>query len=171
MTSSTRGVLPALAPDSESSTILQPWAPANLADGSWSLLEQRGARIAPAAGVRHHDRAAGGPSEKGAEPTGAQILAAIESSSRATQTKIAAIAVDVNLLRADLRVLRGPREKILGPLWVNSHLWAIYATPCSVGVTRIREYLDGRRMPRLMEAQSEELEGEVSLDDLVEALG
>ncbi|KAJ1100111.1 hypothetical protein NDU88_005200 [Pleurodeles waltl] len=44
-----------------------------------------------------------GPSEKGAEPTGAQILAAIESSSRATQTQIAAIAVDVNLLRADLR--------------------------------------------------------------------
>ncbi|KAJ1140535.1 hypothetical protein NDU88_006885 [Pleurodeles waltl] len=46
-----------------------------------------------------------GPSEKGAEPTGAQILAVIESSSQATQTQIAAIAVDVNLLRADLRVL------------------------------------------------------------------
>ncbi|KAJ1169681.1 hypothetical protein NDU88_001572 [Pleurodeles waltl] len=46
-----------------------------------------------------------GPWEKGAEPTGVQILAAIESSSRATQTQIATIAVDVNLLRADLRVV------------------------------------------------------------------
>ncbi|KAJ1098233.1 hypothetical protein NDU88_003349 [Pleurodeles waltl] len=46
-----------------------------------------------------------GPLKKGAEPNGAQILAAIESSSRATQTEIASIAVDVNLLRADLRVL------------------------------------------------------------------
>ncbi|KAJ1180362.1 hypothetical protein NDU88_005584 [Pleurodeles waltl] len=44
-----------------------------------------------------------GPLQKGAEPTGAQILAAIESSSLATQTQIAAIAVDVNLLRADLK--------------------------------------------------------------------
>ncbi|KAJ1213710.1 hypothetical protein NDU88_001342 [Pleurodeles waltl] len=62
-------------------------------------------------------------------------------------------------------------EKILGQLRVNSHLRNIYATPCGVGVTRISEYLDGLRMPRLTEAQSEELEGEVSLDDLVEALG
>ncbi|KAJ1217514.1 hypothetical protein NDU88_005108 [Pleurodeles waltl] len=46
-----------------------------------------------------------GPPERGAEPTGAQILAAIESSSRMTQTQIVAIAVDVNLLRADLRVV------------------------------------------------------------------
>ncbi|KAJ1143790.1 hypothetical protein NDU88_010094 [Pleurodeles waltl] len=46
-----------------------------------------------------------GPLEKGAEPTGVQFLAAIESSSRATQTQIAAIAVDVNLLRSDLRVV------------------------------------------------------------------
>ncbi|KAJ1138945.1 hypothetical protein NDU88_005324 [Pleurodeles waltl] len=46
-----------------------------------------------------------GPLEKGAEPTGVQILAAIESSSRAAQTQIAAIAVDVNLLRDDLRVV------------------------------------------------------------------
>ncbi|KAJ1123109.1 hypothetical protein NDU88_001582 [Pleurodeles waltl] len=45
------------------------------------------------------------PPEKGAEPTGAHILAAIESSSRATQTQIVAIAVDVNLLRAYLRVM------------------------------------------------------------------
>ncbi|KAJ1218784.1 hypothetical protein NDU88_006358 [Pleurodeles waltl] len=44
-------------------------------------------------------------SDKGTEPTGAQILAAIESSSRAMQTQIAAIAVDVNLLTADLRVV------------------------------------------------------------------
>ncbi|KAJ1206526.1 hypothetical protein NDU88_001930 [Pleurodeles waltl] len=50
-----------------------------------------------------------GPSEKGAKPTGAQILAAIESSSRATQTQIAAIAVDVILLRADLRVVANDR--------------------------------------------------------------
>ncbi|KAJ1173463.1 hypothetical protein NDU88_005295 [Pleurodeles waltl] len=46
-----------------------------------------------------------GPLEKGAEPTGAQILAAIESSQHAMQTQIAAIAVDVNLLRADLGVV------------------------------------------------------------------
>ncbi|KAJ1187278.1 hypothetical protein NDU88_004056 [Pleurodeles waltl] len=46
-----------------------------------------------------------GPLEKGAEPTGAQILAAIESSRHAMQTQIAAIAVDVNLLRAALRVV------------------------------------------------------------------
>ncbi|KAJ1171927.1 hypothetical protein NDU88_003784 [Pleurodeles waltl] len=46
-----------------------------------------------------------GPLEKGADPTGAQILAAIESSRQAMQTQIAAIAVDVNLLRADLRVV------------------------------------------------------------------
>ncbi|KAJ1118456.1 hypothetical protein NDU88_006647 [Pleurodeles waltl] len=37
-------------------------------------------------------------SEKGAEPT-------IETSSRATQTQIAVIAVDVNLMRADLKVV------------------------------------------------------------------
>ncbi|KAJ1093103.1 hypothetical protein NDU88_006212 [Pleurodeles waltl] len=35
----------------------------------------------------------------------------------------------------------------------------------------LEECLDGLRMPRLTEAQSKELEGEVSLDDLVEALG
>ncbi|KAJ1180242.1 hypothetical protein NDU88_005464 [Pleurodeles waltl] len=45
------------------------------------------------------------PLEKGAEPTGAQILAAIDSSWQAMQTQIAAIVVDVNLLRADLRVV------------------------------------------------------------------
>ncbi|KAJ1205666.1 hypothetical protein NDU88_001094 [Pleurodeles waltl] len=46
-----------------------------------------------------------GPLEKGLEPTGVQILAAIESSWHAMQTQIEAIAVDVNLLRADLRVV------------------------------------------------------------------
>ncbi|KAJ1109724.1 hypothetical protein NDU88_007084 [Pleurodeles waltl] len=46
-----------------------------------------------------------GPLERGADPTGARILAAIESSSHAMQTQIAAIAVDVNLLRDDLRVV------------------------------------------------------------------
>ncbi|KAJ1207839.1 hypothetical protein NDU88_003229 [Pleurodeles waltl] len=44
-------------------------------------------------------------SAKGAEPTLAQILAAIKSSSRATQAQIAAIAVDVNPLIAGLRVV------------------------------------------------------------------
>ncbi|KAJ1190860.1 hypothetical protein NDU88_000179 [Pleurodeles waltl] len=46
-----------------------------------------------------------GPLEKGAEPTGVQILAAIESSQQAMQTQIAAISVDVSLLHADLRVV------------------------------------------------------------------
>ncbi|KAJ1198305.1 hypothetical protein NDU88_002147 [Pleurodeles waltl] len=75
-----------------------------------------------------------------------------------------------------IQILRGPSvEDFLGQLRVNSHrrehLQAIYATPCGVGVTRIWEYLSGLRLPRLTEAQSEELEAEVSLDDLVEALG
>ncbi|KAJ1206243.1 hypothetical protein NDU88_001652 [Pleurodeles waltl] len=56
-------------------------------------------------------------------------------------------------------------EKILGQLQVNSHLCEhlrnIYASPWSVGVTRIQEYLDGPRMPHLTEAQVAELEGEV----------
>ncbi|KAJ1122467.1 hypothetical protein NDU88_000954 [Pleurodeles waltl] len=46
-----------------------------------------------------------GPLEKGVEPTGGQTLAATESTGWATQTQIAAIAVDVSLLRADLRVV------------------------------------------------------------------
>ncbi|KAJ1125816.1 hypothetical protein NDU88_004234 [Pleurodeles waltl] len=75
-----------------------------------------------------------------------------------------------------IQMLRGPSgEKILGQLRVDlhwrEHLRNIYATPWGIGVTRIWEYLDGLRMPRLTEAQSEELEEEVSLDDLVEALG
>ncbi|KAJ1081429.1 hypothetical protein NDU88_001611 [Pleurodeles waltl] len=45
------------------------------------------------------------PLEKGAEPNGAQILAAMGSSRYAMQTPIAPMAVDVNLLRADLRVV------------------------------------------------------------------
>ncbi|KAJ1167495.1 hypothetical protein NDU88_007886 [Pleurodeles waltl] len=62
-------------------------------------------------------------------------------------------------------------KRFMGQLRVNSHLRNIYATPCGVGVTRLWEYLDGLRMPRLMEVQSEEFEGKVSLGDLVEALG
>ncbi|KAJ1157471.1 hypothetical protein NDU88_010183 [Pleurodeles waltl] len=58
-----------------------------------------------------------GPLEKGAEPTGAHLLAAIQSSSRETQTQITAIAVDVNLLRADLKAAavsgRGPLGNML----------------------------------------------------------
>ncbi|KAJ1184760.1 hypothetical protein NDU88_001563 [Pleurodeles waltl] len=46
-----------------------------------------------------------GPMEKGAESTGAQILAPIESSRHEMQTQTAAIEVDVPLLRADLRVV------------------------------------------------------------------
>ncbi|KAJ1154999.1 hypothetical protein NDU88_007736 [Pleurodeles waltl] len=46
-----------------------------------------------------------GPLEKGVESNGAQILAAIESLRHAMQTQIAAIAVDVNLLGAYLRVV------------------------------------------------------------------
>ncbi|KAJ1185904.1 hypothetical protein NDU88_002690 [Pleurodeles waltl] len=73
-----------------------------------------------------------------------------------------------------IQMLRGHSgKKILGQLRDNlhlqEHLQNIYATPCGGDVTWIREYLDGLRMPRLTEAQSEELEGEVSLDDL--ALG
>ncbi|KAJ1172404.1 hypothetical protein NDU88_004251 [Pleurodeles waltl] len=45
------------------------------------------------------------PSNKGSEPTGTQILAAIEASGQAVKSQIAAIAVDVNLLRADVRVV------------------------------------------------------------------
>ncbi|KAJ1083887.1 hypothetical protein NDU88_004042 [Pleurodeles waltl] len=46
-----------------------------------------------------------GPTDKGGEPTRAQILAAIEASGQVVQTQIAAMAVDVNLLGADLRVV------------------------------------------------------------------
>ncbi|KAJ1144720.1 hypothetical protein NDU88_011017 [Pleurodeles waltl] len=59
---------------------------------------------AQSAGVSLH-KDSPGTLEKGAEPTGAKILAAMKSSSRATQTQIVAIAVNVNLLRADLRVV------------------------------------------------------------------
>ncbi|KAJ1151638.1 hypothetical protein NDU88_004418 [Pleurodeles waltl] len=75
-----------------------------------------------------------------------------------------------------IQILRGPSgEMILGQLRVNlhlqEHLRALYSAPCAVDVTRIGEYLDGLWLPRLTETHSEELEGEVSLDDLVEALG
>ncbi|KAJ1165450.1 hypothetical protein NDU88_005878 [Pleurodeles waltl] len=46
-----------------------------------------------------------GPLNKGSEPTGKQILAAIEASGQAVKSQIATMAVDVNLLRADLRVV------------------------------------------------------------------
>ncbi|KAJ1103573.1 hypothetical protein NDU88_000994 [Pleurodeles waltl] len=75
-----------------------------------------------------------------------------------------------------IQMLCGPSgELILGQLWVHSHLpehlLALYTAPCGVDVAQIGEYLDGLRLPRLTETQSEELEGEVSLDDLVEVLG
>ncbi|KAJ1152155.1 hypothetical protein NDU88_004932 [Pleurodeles waltl] len=66
-------------------------------------------------------------------------------------------------------------ERILGQLRVNTHLHEhlrnIYTSPWSVGMTQMKEYLEGLRMPRLTAAQVEELEGEVSLEDLVEVLG
>ncbi|KAJ1186498.1 hypothetical protein NDU88_003279 [Pleurodeles waltl] len=70
-----------------------------------------------------------------------------------------------------IQMLRGPPgELILGQLWVNSHLREhlcfFYTAPCGVDVTRIGEYLDGLRLPRLTRTQ-----GEVSLDDLTEVLG
>ncbi|KAJ1106504.1 hypothetical protein NDU88_003905 [Pleurodeles waltl] len=46
-----------------------------------------------------------GPTDKGGEPTGAQILAAIEASGQAVQMQISAMAADVYLLRADMRVV------------------------------------------------------------------
>ncbi|KAJ1106275.1 hypothetical protein NDU88_003676 [Pleurodeles waltl] len=46
-----------------------------------------------------------GPSEDVREPSMAQILAAIEASGQAVQAQIAAIAMDVNLLRTDLRAV------------------------------------------------------------------
>ncbi|KAJ1217014.1 hypothetical protein NDU88_004611 [Pleurodeles waltl] len=65
-------------------------------------------------------------------------------------------------------------ERILGQLRVNAHLrehlQVIYAAPRRAGETQIQTYLNGLRLPRLMAAQAEELEGEVSLDDLGEAL-
>ncbi|KAJ1203040.1 hypothetical protein NDU88_006835 [Pleurodeles waltl] len=65
-------------------------------------------------------------------------------------------------------------ERILGQLRVNAHwrehLRVIYATPRSAVETQIQTYLNGLRLPRLTTAQAEELEGEVSLDDLGEAL-
>ncbi|KAJ1129426.1 hypothetical protein NDU88_007796 [Pleurodeles waltl] len=46
-----------------------------------------------------------GPLNKESETTSTQILAAIEASGQAVKSQIAAMAVDVNLLRADLRVV------------------------------------------------------------------
>ncbi|KAJ1178078.1 hypothetical protein NDU88_003327 [Pleurodeles waltl] len=65
-------------------------------------------------------------------------------------------------------------ERILGQLRVNTHLHeylrVIYATPQRTGETQIQKYLNGLQLPRLTAAQLEELEGEVSLEDLGEAL-
>ncbi|KAJ1145219.1 hypothetical protein NDU88_011510 [Pleurodeles waltl] len=65
-----------------------------------------------------------------------------------------------------IQMLCGPSgELILGHLRVNSHLLehlqALYNAPCGVDVTRIGEYLDGLRLPRLTGTQEEKLEGEV----------
>ncbi|KAJ1189969.1 hypothetical protein NDU88_006710 [Pleurodeles waltl] len=56
-----------------------------------------------AGGSLHKDSP--GPTDKEGEPTGAQILAPIEESGQAVQMEIDVMAVDVNLLRADMRVL------------------------------------------------------------------
>ncbi|KAJ1201786.1 hypothetical protein NDU88_005592 [Pleurodeles waltl] len=65
-------------------------------------------------------------------------------------------------------------ERILGQIMVNAHLHehlrVIYAAPWSAGETQIQTYLNGLRLPRLMTAQVEELEGDISLNDLREAL-
>ncbi|KAJ1204668.1 hypothetical protein NDU88_000108 [Pleurodeles waltl] len=65
-------------------------------------------------------------------------------------------------------------ERILGQLRVNvhlrEHLGVVYASPCRVGETQIQKYLNGLRLPCLAAAQVEELEGEISLEDLGEAL-
>ncbi|KAJ1185887.1 hypothetical protein NDU88_002673 [Pleurodeles waltl] len=46
-----------------------------------------------------------GPIDEGGEHTRAQIVAAIEAFGQAVQTQIGAMAVDINVLRADLRVV------------------------------------------------------------------
>ncbi|KAJ1213557.1 hypothetical protein NDU88_001191 [Pleurodeles waltl] len=65
-------------------------------------------------------------------------------------------------------------ERILGQLRVNAHLRehlrVIYAPPQRTGETQIQKYLNGLRLPHLTAAQVEELEGEVSLETLGEAL-
>ncbi|KAJ1180241.1 hypothetical protein NDU88_005463 [Pleurodeles waltl] len=58
--------------------------------------------------------------------------------------------------------------------WVNAylreHLQVIYAAPRRAGETQIQTYLNGLQLPHLTTAQVEELEEEVPLDDLGEAL-
>ncbi|KAJ1205194.1 hypothetical protein NDU88_000629 [Pleurodeles waltl] len=65
-------------------------------------------------------------------------------------------------------------EKISGQLRVNlhlrEHLGNIYALPQSMDGSWMHEYLDRLRMPHLSDAQVGELEGEVSLEELQEAL-
>ncbi|KAJ1217219.1 hypothetical protein NDU88_004814 [Pleurodeles waltl] len=66
-------------------------------------------------------------------------------------------------------------EKILGQSRVNLHLQEhlrnIYASPQCVGGSQMHEYLDGLRLPHVTDAQVGELEGEVLLEELQEALG
>ncbi|KAJ1083781.1 hypothetical protein NDU88_003936 [Pleurodeles waltl] len=143
-----------------------------------------------------------GLTEKVCKPTGAQILAAIEASGQAVQAQIAYIAVDVNLLRADLRVvaehsviteqqmngmqidinalkatvatLEAKMCRLEGKpvnLLLRDHLKNIYASPRRKDSHQVHKYLDGLRLSRLAEAQTEELEEDATLEELQEALG
>ncbi|KAJ1174057.1 hypothetical protein NDU88_005881 [Pleurodeles waltl] len=81
-------------------------------------------------------------------------------------------------LEAETQVVHG----CIGALWsrLDSYVHkdfrqrlhrAIYSSPrCDVS-SQIREYLDGLRLPRLTDVQAEELEVELSLEDLHGALG
>ncbi|KAJ1145225.1 hypothetical protein NDU88_011516 [Pleurodeles waltl] len=66
---------------------------------------------------------AGGLPGEVCKPSGAQILAEIKASRQAVQTQIAAIAVDVNLLRTDLRAMAlrlyvlAARQGYIGENW------------------------------------------------------
>ncbi|KAJ1145220.1 hypothetical protein NDU88_011511 [Pleurodeles waltl] len=84
--------------------------------------------------------------EKGAEPTGVQILAAIESSSQAKQTQIVAIAVDVNLLRADLSVVEersvATEEKVTCMQSDVDILKASVATPLEAQTRKLEERVE-----------------------------
>ncbi|KAJ1081536.1 hypothetical protein NDU88_001716 [Pleurodeles waltl] len=74
-----------------------------------------------------------------------------------------------------LSLRRPTGKKILGQACVNlhlhKHLKAMYTLPKCDNSCQIQEYLDGLRLPRLMDAQIEEIEWEVSLEELQEALG
>ncbi|KAJ1098798.1 hypothetical protein NDU88_003905 [Pleurodeles waltl] len=75
--------------------ILLPWAPTNPADGSWSPLEQRGER------GEHQKPVAGAV----IAPRGSAGEERLTPRWRLRSRAHCAIAVDVNLLRADLRVM------------------------------------------------------------------